>query len=29
MMQAAIERGQEPIGPVTIEIEDDGGVTIR
>ncbi len=28
-MQAAIERGQEPIGPVTIEIEDDGSVTIR
>ena len=28
-MQAAIERGHEPIGPVTIEPEDDGSVTIR
>ena len=27
-MQAAIERGHEPIGPVTIELEDDGSVTI-
>ena len=28
-MQAVIARGQEPIGPVTVELEDDGSVTIR
>ena len=28
-MQAAIERGHAPSGPVTIEPEDDGSVTIR
>ena len=28
-MQAAIERGQEPVGPVIVEIEDDASVTIR